>query len=201
MLEQVFMLINPNILRIIYLGSTLTGKLKIGIVTQNGIALNTAELNNIYSRGERFFSLAELRPFGSTFYGIELINIDHQAIDISFRGDFDPSYNIDDIRVDIQTKIAKYLNHKYFRADRDRIEWDYLLQIVQNTKGVRYVPDQYFYPGNDIVVDKNKLPRLRGFAMLNLTGQIIRNLTGTLDPIYYPNQADFSFQSTVLRNI
>lgn len=200
-IEQVFMLINPNILSVRFIGTTLSGKTKIGIITQNGIALNQAELNEIYSRAERFFSFVELRPFGSKYRGVELVNIESQFLDISFRGDFDPAYNLDDIRINIQTLISQYLDFRYFNPTIHRIEWDYLLQLTQSVKGVRYVPDQYFFPNSDVIADKNKVVRLRGFAMLNLNGQLLRNLTGTLNPVFYPNQVDFSFQSTVLRNI
>jgi hypothetical protein len=201
MLEQVFMSINSNILRVKYQGSNSNGQLRIAIITQNGIALNSAELNELLSRGERYFNFSELRPYGKKYYGIDLINIDYQPIDISFRCNINPSANIDEVRIFIQTQIAKYLDPRYFNPSTERVEWDRLLQITQSAPGMDYVPDQYFYPRVDLAVDRNKIPRLRGFAMLNMQGNIIVNLTGTLNPVYYPNQADFSYQSTVLRNI
>lgn len=201
MLEQVFMKINTNILRCVYQGINANGQLKIAIVTQNGIDLNKSELNTLLVRGEKFFGLSELRPFGRQSYGIELVNIQWQTFDISFRAELLGSAIPDDVRIEIQTKISKYLDFRYFNAGVDKIEWDNLLAIVKNTKGIKYVPDEYFYPHVDMATDVNKLPRLRGFLMLNLQGGVINTIAGTLNPVYYNSVADFSLQSTILRSI
>lgn len=201
MVEQAFIKINSNVLRVIYQGWNDQGQLKLAIVTQNGIDLTASELSQLLTEGEKFFSFTELRPYGKQSFGVVLSNIEWQPIDISFRVDLYANYNIDDIRIDIQTKIAKYLDFRYWRSGIDQIEWDNLLEIVKNTKGVKYCPDQYFFPRVDIATDINKLPRLRGFIMLNVNGNVIQSLTGTLLPSFYPNVADFSFQASVLKNI
>lgn len=201
MIEQAFMFVNSNILRVNHQGWNSKGQLKLAIVTQNGINLNNNELNTLLTRGEKFFGLSELRKFGRKSYGIELINIEWQPFDISFRCELLPSFNPDQIRIDIQTKISKYIDFRYFNAGVDKIEWDNLLEIVKNTKGVKYVPDEFFFPKTDIVTNPNKLPRLRGFVMLNLNGGLINTIQNTLNSVYYPQNIDFSFQQTVLRTI
>jgi hypothetical protein len=201
MIEQVFMQINTNVLKCIYQGINANGQLKIAIVTQNGIDLNTSELNTLLTRGEKFFGLSELRPYSRQSYGIELVNIGWQTFDLSFRCELQPSAISDDVRIEIQTKVSKYLDFRYFNSGTDKVEWDNLLAIVKNAKGMKYVPDEYFYPKVDMATDSNKLPRLRGFLMLNLQGGVINTVSGTLNPIYYPQQADFSYQQTILRNI
>lgn len=201
LLEQAFMKINSNVLKCSYQGINSNGQLKIAIVTQNGVDLNNSELNELLVRGEKFFGLSELRPYGRKSYGIELVNIEYQPFDLSFRCDLFGSAIPDDVRIDIQNKISKYLDFRYFTPGVQKIEWDTLLSIVKNTKGMKYVPDEFFYPRIDISTDPNKLPRLRGFLMLSLDGSIINTVEGTLNPIYYPAKADFSFISSVLRNI
>ncbi len=201
MLEQAFMKINTNVLELRYQGVNSNGQLKIAVVTQNGIDLNDSELDTLLTEGEQFFGLSELRPFGRHSYGIELINIDWQTFDLSFRCELLPSAVADDVRIDIQTKIAKYLDFRYFKSGIDKVEWDDLLSIVKNTTGVKYVPDEYFYPRIDIPTDPNKLPRLRGFLMLDLSGNIINTVQGTLNPVYYSQTADFAYQQTILRTI
>ena len=47
----------------------------------------------------------------------------------------------------------------------------------------------------ETVVKKNSI------MMLDLNGNIINNLSGTLNPIYYPNKVDFAYQSDLLSNI
>lgn len=201
MLEQKLMSINQKVLKCYYNGITNGGKIRISIVTQNGVDLSTPELNQLVSDSYDYFCFTENRPFGTQFYGVEFVNVQWQPFDISFRLDYDNSVNLDDIRIEIQSKISKYIDFRFFDPSKQRVEWDNLLEIVKSVKGVKYVPDQYFYPNIDIGVDLHRLPRLRGFLILDLQGQILQNFSGTLSPIYYPAVSDFSYQQTVLNNL
>jgi hypothetical protein len=201
MLEQVFISINPKVLKIFHHGIDNNGKVIISIVTQNGVALTTGELNTLLSSSSDYFGLTEYKPYGTTSYGIILQNIVFQPIDVSFRVQLDSTVNPDQVRINIQTAFSKYLDFRNFVSYKDVVEWDNLLEIVKSTEGVTYVPDQYFYPRVDVAVDDFQLPRIRGFLMLNLDGTIISNFSGTLNPVYYPNVADFAYQSSVLRDI
>lgn len=201
MIEQVFMAINPKILKVFHQGTNLQGKVVLAIATQNGMDLSGAELDQLLSQGGEFFALTEHKPFGTNFYGIELRNIEYQPVDVSFRVALDGSVDPDTYRQNVQIAIAKYLDFRFFDASKQKIEWDNLLEIAKSTKGARYVPDQYFYPRTDVGVNTYKLPRLRGFLMLDMNGAVISNFSGTLSPVFYPNIADFSLQSTVLQLI
>lgn len=201
MLEQVFIKINPKVLKLFHNGIDNNGNVILSIVTQNGMDLTTTELNQLLTQGTTYFNLTEYKPYGSSFYGIVLENIVYQPIDISFRVDLDQTINPDTTRINIQTAFSKYLDFRFFEPYKDVVEWDRLLNLVQSTKGVRYCPDQYFYPRIDIPVDVFKLPRIRGFLMLNLDGSIISNFSGTLSPVFYPNIADFSYVANVLRDL
>lgn len=201
MLEQVFMKINSNVLRLFYHGINERGQVVIAVATQNGIDLNSTELGNLLELGSLYFGLTELKPFGnSRSYGVELINIDWQTQDISFRCELFAGVNPDDVRKEAQLKVSKYLDYLKWKPGQN-IEWDNLLDIIKSTRGIKYVPDQYFSPNTDVVVDKNKLPRVRGFLMLDLNGAVISSVSGSLTPIFYPSKSDFSFSSTVLSSI
>lgn len=200
-LEQIFIKINSNVLRVFNYGFNQNNEVILAIATVNGVDLTAPELDDLLIRGEQYFSLAEMRPNnGINNVGVELRNIDWYPIDISFRVDIDGSYNVDTVRKNIQIGFNKELDYRFWDWTK-RVEWDNLLQIVKNTDGVRYVLDSYFFPQADITIPTNKLPRIRGFQMLDLNGGIIVNLAGTLNPIYFPNQADFSFQASVLASI
>jgi len=201
MLEQAFIKVNNKVLKIFNQGQNAAGKIVIAIATQNGQALTQTELDEILTKCAEFFNLTENRPFGTNFYGIQLTNITIQPVDVAFRVDLDSSANPDDVRQAIQVNMSKYLDFRFFDTSRQKVEWDVLLQIAKNVKGVKYIPDQYFYPRTDLNIDINRLPRLRGFLMLDLNGQIISNFTGTLSPVYYPNVIDASYMSTVLPNV
>lgn len=199
-LEQLFLKINSNILKCFHYGYTSTNKVRIGIATQNGINLTQPELDELLIATEQWLSLFEMRTFIHNSIGIELVNIDWQPIDISFRCDIHTSYNVDEVRKNIQVNLNKYLDYRYWDITK-KVEWDDLLQIVKSTEGIKYVPDNYFFPNIDINVDKYKLPRIRGFQMLNLSGGLISNLQGTLNPVFYPNDIDFFYQADVLASI
>lgn len=201
MFEQLFIKINTKVLKVFHQGINNDGKVVLAIATQNGVDLTQSELDELLKKSAEFFSLSEYKPFGTNFYGIKLINITYQPIDISFRVDLDTSYNPDDIRIAIQVNISKYLDFRFFDTSTTKVEWDNLLQICKNIPGVKYVPDQYFYPRTDLAIDVFMLPRMRSFLMLSLEGQVISNFTGTLSPVFYPNVVDESFHQTVLNNI
>lgn len=200
MIEQVFIKLNPNVLRVFYHGINSGGQLVLAIATQNGINLDDSEIDFLLQNGSEYFSLTELRPVGAQTYSVQIINIDWEPIDISFRVELLPSYNSDDVRRDIQFKMSKLLDFRFWEPG-NKVQWDDLLFIVKTTKGVKYVPDNYFFPNSDVAIDKNLLPRVRGFLMLDLNGSVLLDLSGNLVPTFYPNIADFSFQQTVLTSI
>lgn len=199
-LEQVFIKLNSNVLKLKYLGINNVGKGVISILTQNGIDLTTQELADLLEQGEKFFALTDLKPLNTQSYGIILQNIEYHPVDISFRCELFNSYNPDDVREEIQIRFAKKYDLRYWDSSM-KIEWDDLLQIVKDTPGIKYVPDTYFIPNNNLSIDKNKIPRFRSFLMLNLQGTIISNQLNTLNPIFYPNYPDKNYQSTVISTI
>ena len=201
MFEQLFIKINPKVLRVQHQGTDLGGKIVLAITTQNGVDLTNSELSELLIKSAEYFSLTEYKPFGTNYYGMIFKNMEYQPIDISFRADLDSSYNFDNIRIAIQTAVSKYLDFRTFDTSKQRVEWDNLLEIVKNTPGVRYVVDQYFYPRVDLSIDPYRTPRVRSFLMCDLNGQVISNNKGTLSPVYYPNIIDESYHQTLLSNI
>lgn len=200
MLEQVFMKINSNILKLYYSGLDTNSRIVLSVLTQNGIDLNPSEINDILSRGQKFFSLTEMRPLSFNGYPISLQPAKFQPIDISMRVDLDANYNPDKVRIDMQTRMNKYLDYRYWRVGQS-VNWTNLLEIAQFTDGINYVSDSYFYPNNDVSIDVYHLPRIRGFQMLDLNGNLIKDLQGILNPVFYPNDIDFIYQATVLASI
>lgn len=201
LLEQIFMKINEAVLKVFYTGRDSIGRPIISIVTVNGIDLLDSELNDILLRGEKFLTTTEMRSVdGSGAINLVIQNAIWQPIDISFRVELESSYDPNDVRKEIQIRLSKYLDYRYWKVGQ-RVEWDNMLEIVKSTEGVRYVNDNFFYPRTDILIDTNKLPRIRGFQMLDTNGNIIQDFQGNLNPIFYPNEIDFSFAATILKTI
>jgi uncharacterized phage protein gp47/JayE len=196
-ITHVFQKINSNVLKCFYQGIDPLGKATIAIATVNGIDLNSTELDALLNEGQDYFNLTELSQWGAQSIQVVLKNVIWQPIDVSFRVELFANYNPDDVRKNIQNAISKYLDFRYWKPYQ-KVEWDELLSIVKRVSGVKYVPDATFVPSLDIIVDVNKLPRLRGFLMLDTQGNILQNISGTLNPVYYPNQPDFSYQNTLL---
>lgn len=200
-LEQSFMKINENVLRIFYNGSNPNGGATISVLSVNGIDFTDQEFSDILTRASKFFSMTDLSTTGDfASVNLTLQNITWFPIDISFRCDIDPSYNSDDVRKQIQLLLNKYLDYRYWQTGTN-IQWVNLFEIVQRVPGIINVSDQYFYPSSDLVIPNTQLPRIRGFQMLDMDGNIIVDLEGELNPIYYPNIIDFSFQATVLAQV
>ena len=198
-IEQVFMKINPRVLRVFKGGITSNGKINLIICSTNGASFSQNEFDLIISRSEEYLSLYDiLREVNG--YALNLVNVDWQYVDVSFRVELDPSYDVDVVRKNIQIQMNKLFDYRFWNQG-DRIEWDDLLQVAKNTEGVRYIPDNYFYPQSDINVPSNKLPRIRGFIMYDLNGNIIESNNGLVSDVYYPNSPNIDFQSSVVNTI
>jgi hypothetical protein len=182
--------INSDVLRLIHLGiDETTGKLMLGVVTQNGIDLSTPELEALRDGVAPYLSLTDLNFVG------ENISVDFQNLTwlyvndttgIDFRVDLVGGYDADVVRENIQIAISKYLDLRYWDYNK-RVEWDTLLSIVKSVEGVKYVPDQFFNPSEDIAVPYNKLPRVKVFVMRDMAGSIIADNNGVLSPVFYPS--------------
>ena len=198
-IEQVFMKINPRVLRVFKGGITSNGKMNLIICSTNGASFSQNEFDLMISRSEEYLSLYDILREVSG-YALNLVNVEWQYVDVSFRVELDPSYDVDVVRKNIQIQMNKLFDYRFWNQG-DRIEWDDLLQVAKNTEGVRYIPDNYFYPQADINVPSNKLPRIRGFIMYDLNGNIIESNNGLISDVYYPNSPDIDFQSSVVNTI
>ena len=198
-IEQVFMKINPRVLRVFKGGITSNGKMNLIICSTNGASFSQNEFDLMISRSEEYLSLYDILREVSG-YALNLVNVEWQYVDVSFRVELDPSYDVDAVRKNIQIQMNKLFDYRFWNQG-DRIEWDDLLQVAKNTEGVRYIPDNYFYPQSDINVPSNKLPRIRGFIMYDLNGNIIESNNGLISDVYYPNSPNIDFQSSVINTI
>ena len=198
-IEQVFMKINPRVLKVFKGGITSNGKMNLIICSTNGASFSQNEFDLMISRSEEYLSLYDILREVSG-YALNLVNVDWQYVDVSFRVELDPSYDVDVVRKNIQIQMNKLFDYRFWNQG-DRIEWDDLLQVAKNTEGVRYIPDNYFYPQSDINVLSNKLPRIRGFIMYDLNGNIIESNNGLVSDVYYPNSPNIDFQSSVVNTI
>ena len=198
-LEQVFMKINPRVLRLHKGGIDSDGKFNLIVVSVNGQNFTTAEFDEILSKSEEYLSLSELLREGSDF-ALKLNNVDWLPVDIEFRADIDPAYDIDSVRRNIQIQMNKLFDYRFWKYG-DKIEWENMLYAAKNVEGVRYVPDTHFYPQADVNVPKYRLPRVRSFIMRDLDGNIIEDNNGVLSDVFYPNEEDRSYQESVLTMI
>ena len=200
MLTQVFMLINNDVLRLYYRGRSTEGKQIIEVLAQNGVDFSDQDFEDIMSKSEAFFSLDELNPYNTSGgFNVELRNISWQPIDISARVSLITSVNPNDVRREIQIRLNKYIDYRYWT--KTQVQWVDLFNIVKNTPGVAFASDTGFSPNVDFGIDRDKQPRMRGFLLLDLNGNIISNASGTLNPTYYPNQPDFSYQQSIYASL
>ena len=197
--EQVFMKINPRVLRLHKGGVDSDGRFNLIVVSVNGQNFTDDEFNEILSKSEEYLSLSELLRENSGF-SLKLNNVDWLPVDIEFRADIDPAYNVDVVRKNIQIQMNKLFDYRFWKYG-DKVEWENLLYAAKNVEGVRYVPDTHFYPQSDINVPRYRLPRIRGFVMRDLDGNIIEDNNGILSDVFYPNEEEKSYQKSVLTTI
>lgn len=198
-LEQVFMKINNKVLRVRKGGIDGDGRLNLTVVSVNGQDFSEDEFNEILSRSVEFLSLSELLKT-SNDYSLKLNNVDWMSVDVEFRVDIDPAYDQDVVRRNIQIQMSKLIDYRFWKHS-DKIDWDNLLFATKNVEGVRYVPDTHFHPNSDINVPTYKLPRIRGFIIRDLNGNVIEDNNQVLSDFYYPNEANESYSKTVLMTI
>ncbi|MDD4436955.1 MAG: baseplate J/gp47 family protein [Tissierellia bacterium] len=198
-LEQIFMKINNNVLRVYKGGIDVDGKLNLIVVSVNGQDFSEAEFNEILSNSEEFLSLSELLRTTND-YALKLNNVNWLMVDVDFRVDIDPAYDQDRVRREIQIQMSKLFDYRFWKYG-NKIEWKNMLFAAKQVNGVRYVPDTHFYPQADVNVPKYQLPRIRSFVLRDLNGNIIEDNSGVLSQFFYPNSPDESYANTVLMNI
>lgn len=199
-LEQVLRKYNTNVLRVFNHGLNTVGSLEIGIATVNGANLTASQLADLQLKAEQWMTMNEYKPDGLYNYGVTFVNSVYYPIDISCRVDIDPSFSSDEVRKQAHVNLSKLVDHRFWE-EGGVIEWIDLVNAIKAVPGVTRVLDNYFYPNTNFEVPRGQLPRFRGFLMMNLQGVILENITGTLDPFFYPSESDFSFQATVLKSL
>jgi hypothetical protein len=198
-MEQVFMKINDRVLRLHKGGVTADGKMNLIVVSVNGQDFSQAEFNEILSRSEEFLPLDELLR-ENTDFALNLQNVDWLPVDVEFRVDIDPAYDQAIVRRNIAIQMNKLFDYRFWKYG-DKVEWENLLYAAKNVEGVRYVPDTHFYPSTDINVPRYRLPRIRGFILRDLNGDIIEDNGGLMSDVYYPNTIAEGYAASVLSNI
>lgn len=193
---QKFQDLNPNILRVMNVGLGEDGKIHIYLVTQNGSFFTEDELQTLLEQSAPFFGLTEINLSGESV-GIVLENAKWMIVGgeagMDFRVELQPDYDIATVRKNIQVALTKYLDFRFWDAGRT-VQWDDLLQVVKNSEGVKYVPDEYFSPYYDQEVPLNMLPRIKGFRMRDLEGNILYDAGSTLSNIFYPAEEKNIYQ-------
>lgn len=198
-LEQVFMKINDRVLRLHKGGMTADGKMNLIVVSVNGQDFTQQEFDEILSRSEEFLPLNELLR-ENTDFALSLQNVDWLPVDVEFRVDIDPAYDQAIVRRNIAIQMNKLFDYRFWKYG-DKVEWENLLYAAKNVEGVRYVPDTHFYPSADINVPRYRLPRIRGFILRDLDGDVIEDNGGLMSDVYYPNTIAEGYAASVLSNI
>ena len=166
------------------------GKYYIRVVTQNGIELTQAELNDLLTQTAPYFPIIDLNLSGNVI-GTEIVNIEWFYVGssfeqggVDFRIEIDSAYDVNTVRKNIQVNLTKYLDFRYWKQG-EKIVWSDLLEIVKNTDGVVSVPSLYFYPQRDENVPIFQLPRIKKFIMRDLSGNILYDAGSSLSAVFY----------------
>ena len=204
-LEQIFMKINPKVLRLHRGGTDADGRITLIVVSVNGQDFTDAEFDQIISQSQEFLSLNEITRDTASGFSIKLVNPHWYPVDIDFRCDIDPAYDQTQVRRSMQLAVSKLFDYRYWKVN-EKVEWENILFAVRNVEGVRYVADAYFLPQGDINMTNYRLPRVRGFVVRDLDGGVLYdnyNLVSnfTYADYFFPNETDLNFQRSVITTI
>lgn len=190
MLKQAFISVDERVLNV-YFGGIKSGSVYIYVVSQNGVDFTQDDLDTMLEQTAKYFNLSDLRDFDE-FTGVILKNVEYDPIDIEIRLEMFNNYDIDEIRIGIQTKISNQLNYNYWNfKNKGKIEIENLISLAKRQRGVKFVSDSGFKingENQNYYVERLRLPRIRSFLLLDLNGNLISNSTGTLLPYYYPSE-------------
>lgn len=187
--------IDDRVLKVMSAGLDEKGIYNLYIVSQNGIFFTEEELDTLLESAQGYFGISELNIEGKAV-GIGIKNIDWFYVGsergLDFRVQLQPDYDVSTVRQNIQVNLTKYLDFRFWTPGKI-VEWDDLLDIVKKTDGVKYVPDEYFFPYYDQQVPANQLPRIRGFVMRDQDGNILYDSDSNLSPLFYPSEPEDLF--------
>lgn len=187
--------IDDRVLKVMTAGLDEKGIYNLYIVSQNGIFFTEEELDMLLESAQGYFGISELNIEGKAV-GIGIQNIDWFYVGsergLDFRVQLQPDYDVATVRQNIQINLTKYLDFRFWTPGKI-VEWDDLLDIVKKTDGVKYVPDEYFFPYYDQQVPANQLPRIRGFVMRDQDGNVLYDSDSNLSPLFYPAEPEDLF--------
>lgn len=187
--------IDDRVLKVMSAGLDEKGIYNLYVVSQNGIFFTEEELDTLLESAQGYFGISELNIEGKAV-GIGIKNIDWFYVGsergLDFRVQLQPDYDVATVRQNIQVNLTKYLDFRFWTPGKI-VEWDDLLDIVKKTDGVKYVPDEYFFPYYDQQVPTNQLPRIRGFVMRDQDGNILYDSDSNLSPLFYPSEPEDLF--------
>lgn len=185
---QIFQDLDSRVLKVMNVGLGENAKIYIYLITQNGSFFTDEELDVLLQKATPYLSLSDIDVQGNVL-GVELKNAEWKYVGgdkgIDFRIELSSEYDIATVRKNIQIALTKYLDFRFWTPGKV-IQWDDLLSVVKTSAGVKYVPDEYFYPSFDEEVPLNQLPRIRGFKMRDLNGNILYDSEQTLSNLFYP---------------
>lgn len=187
--------IDDRVLKVMSAGLDEKGIYNLYVVSQNGIFFTEEELDTLLESAQGYFGISELNIEGKVV-GIGIKNIDWFYVGsergLDFRVQLQPDYDVSTVRQNIQVNLTKYLDFRFWTPGKI-VEWDDLLDIVKKTDGVKYVPDEYFFPYYDQQVPANQLPRIRGFVMRDQDGNILYDSDSNLSPLFYSSEPEDLF--------
>lgn len=187
--------IDDRVLKVMSAGLDEKGIYNLYVVSQNGIFFTEEELDTLLESAQGYFGISELNIEGKVV-GIGIKNIDWFYVGsergLDFRVQLQPDYDVSTVRQNIQVNLTKYLDFRFWTPGKI-VEWDDLLDIVKKTDGVKYVPDEYFFPYYDQQVPANQLPRIRGLVMRDQDGNILYDSDSNLSPLFYPSEPEDLF--------
>lgn len=184
---QVLQSFDARIIGVFNLGINEVGKLEVIIYTCDGSELTQDELSQLTEKAAPYFPLSD-HPMDRGMVGVTISNVEYLPIGgnigLDFRFETTGELPISEVINNIQMAITDTTNFSKFEENGKVSRID-LYFAIRNARGVKTVPDEYFFPKVDIVAPKGKLPRVKKLIIRDLYGSELSNSLNTPIPIYY----------------
>lgn len=183
---QVLKSIEPKVLGVFNNGINEKGQLEIIVYSCDGSEFTQSELDSLLEKSSKYFPLSD-QPIGRGTVGIVLKNVIYLPIGgdvtgIDFRFESTGDLPIKEVINNIQMAITDVTSFKKFELERKVSRLD-LYFAIRNAKGVKTLPDEFFFPKTDIVAPLGKLPRVKKLVIRDLDGVPVSESNNL--PIYY----------------
>ena len=185
-LTQLLQEVDDRVLRVVSVGLSERGKIKIAVLSQNGVTFTSNELKSLLEKTQDKLPMVDIDAHQNAL-GIEFVNARWHyvggEVGIDFRASLTSGANVKQVRTDVQRRLSQFLDFKTWTPG-SKVYWSDLFEIIKNTEGISFLSNEAFYPNVNEVIPQNQFPRIKAFVMRDTSGNAIYESSDII-PVFF----------------